>query len=165
MLEFIWIAALGECWGHFTIKMETLLACIKSNNKNSSTLSLGCRLDSWFQTKQQLFLPLHGKSQVTSMKKLQLLGWNFLLPEVNNRLQEQISWLLSDSASSSSCSWQGKLRGVLGLLWYLSPHSSGVQTASRQATGRSCPSGEVVFSLWRVMQVATRRHSTLKCPT
>lgn len=73
------------------MKMETLLACTKSNNKNSDTLSLGCRLDSWFQTKQQLFLPLHRKSQVTSMKKLQLLEWYFLLPEVNDRLQEQIS--------------------------------------------------------------------------
>lgn len=150
------------------------MACTKSKNKNSGTLSLGCRPASWFQTKQWLFLPLHGKSQVTSLKRLQLLESHFLFPEVNNRLPEQISELFSCSASSSSSSsWQSKLRTrpgsdstVLGLLRYLSPHASSVQPQQRHLCipvsweKRSC------FYLQRAMEAATaRRHSTLKYPT
>lgn len=70
--------------GHFTIPMKS----VKIRKPNAGILSLGCSLPSWCLTKRQLFLPLNGKSQVSSLRKLQLLGMNCLLPEANDRLPE-----------------------------------------------------------------------------
>lgn len=75
------------CYGnkrHFTIPMKS----IKIRKTNAGILSLGCSLSSWCLTKRLLFIPLNGKLQVSSLRKLQLLGLNCLLPEANDRLPE-----------------------------------------------------------------------------